>query len=129
MSTCSHGCTGGRSAIKSAAHMTNSDATAEQHRRHMDDTAATCQGGAGFSRSTGLPSRMGKATADLKTKVPDEVKFAFAKLASSCGLTESELLRDMVVLRLYGSETVLSMQRERLRMVAGVETESGPNEA
>ena len=108
----------------SLAQARNSAATTPEQRDHMDATAVDSQG-ATFSRSTGLPARMGKATEDVKTRLPAEVKLAFAQLAHSCGLTESELLRDMVVLRLYGREAVLSMHQDRLRLVAGSETEKG----
>lgn len=113
----------------SSANALSSAATTAEQRIQSDATAMASQEGMLFSRSTGLPARMGKATADLKTKVPDEVKLAFTSLAHACGLTESELLRDMVVLRLYGKDAVLSMQQARLSMVAGSETERGRHEA
>ena len=112
----------------SSAQARNSAATTPEQRAHMADTADDSQGAA-FSRSTGLPARMGKATAEVKTKLPEEVKLAFGQLAHSCGLTESELLRDMVILRLFGREAVLRMQQDRLRLVAGSETERGAHEA
>ena len=109
----------------SSASARSSSATTPEQRIHSDATASDSQDTI-FSRSTGLPARMGKATAEVKTKVPDEVKWAFGQLAHSCGLTESELLRDIVVLRLYGKEAVLRMQQDRLLMVAGSETEKAP---
>ena len=119
-----HALPAGFAPVTSSAQDRSSAATTPEQRAHTEVTADTSHGIA-FSRSTGLPSRMGKATSDLKTKVPDEVKLAFGQLAHSCGLTESELLRDMVILRLYGREAVLSMQHERMLMVAGSETEKG----
>ena len=112
-----------RGLMTSEAQERNSAATTAEQRDSSASTAATSQG---FSRSTGLPARMGKATAELKTKVPDEVKFAFVQLAHSCDLTEAEFLRDMVILRLYGPDAVLSMQEKRLRMVAGAGSDKGP---
>jgi hypothetical protein len=87
----------------------------------MNDTAATSQGteGVAFARSTGLPPSMGKATAELKCKVPDVVKDDFVRLAHSLGMSESELLREVVMLRLYGREAVARMQAHRLALVAG----------
>lgn len=72
-----------------------------------------------MSRSTGLPPELGRATSDLKCKVPDVVKDDFSKLARSLGLNDSELLRDMVMARLYGIEHVARMHTKRLSMVAG----------
>jgi hypothetical protein len=62
---------------------------------------------------------MGKATSDLKCKVPDVVKDDFVRLAHTLGLNESELLREWVMVRLYGEEEVRRMQEQRLRLVAG----------
>lgn len=90
----------------------------------MDDTATASQ--LCFSRSTGLPASMGKATADLKTKVPEGVKEDFAAEARKLGLNESELLRDMVMVRLYGHEQVARMHAERLRFAAGIGPETTP---
>lgn len=89
----------------------------------MDDTEASDQ--AMFSRSTGLPSSLGKASADLKCKVPDSVKDDFVREARKLGLNESEFLRDIVMLRLYGHEQVARMHAERLRMVAGIGHDGG----
>lgn len=78
---------------------------------HTDDPAA--------SRSTGLPPSMGKATEVLKTRVPDEVKDDFLRLAHSLGMDESGLLRMLVLIRLYGVDMVSRMHAERLAIVAG----------
>lgn len=79
-----------------------------------------------FARSTGLPAWMGKATADLKCKVPDVVKEDFLRLSRELGMNESELLREYVVLRLYGREQVERMQLQRLALVAGSDPERAP---
>ena len=85
-----------------------------------DDLAQVC-----MSRSTGLPPELGRATSEIKCKVPDAVKDDFVRLARSLGgLTESELLRDMVMHRLYGSEKVARMHARRLEMVSGKSPES-----
>ena len=88
-----------------------------------EDEAHVC-----MSRSMGLPPSMGKATSELKCKCPDVVKDDFARLARSLGLNESELLRDMVLARLYGVENVMRMQEKRLRMVAGVGAAMSPEQ-
>lgn len=74
------------------------------------------------ARSTGLPPWMGKATAELKCKVPDALKDEFMRLAHSLGMDESRLLRELVMVRIYGLDEVLRMQQSALLMVAG----SGP---
>jgi len=92
----------------------------------MADTDVSTDGTAAFSRSaSGLPPSLGKATESLKTRVPDEIKWAFVKLAHELGTDESGLLRELVMLRLYGREGVLRMQADRVAMVAGI----GPERA
>ncbi len=94
----------------------------------MADTADDAHWETSFSRSTGLPAHLGKATADLKCKVPDVVKDDFARLAHSLGLSESELLRSLVMVRLVGLEEASRMHAAQLRMAAGIgpESASGP---
>lgn len=91
-------------------------------RPSMDDTATDSQ--VMFSRSTGLPAALGKATEDLKCKVPGQVKEDFAAEARKLGLTESEFLRDMVLVRLYGHEQVARMHADRLKFAAGIGPQS-----
>lgn len=79
-----------------------------------------------MSRSTGLPASLGKASSEIKTKVPDVVKDDFVRLAHELGMSESELLRDMVMVRVYGAEQVLRMQSDRLRLVSGMGVTTGP---
>ena len=88
----------------------------------MADTDASTDGTTAFSRSTGLPSTLGKATEVLKTRVPDAVKWSFVELAHELGMDESSLLRDLVMVRLYGREGVARMQAAQLAKVTG----SGP---
>lgn len=82
--------------------------------------------GTAFARSTGLPSHMGKATAELKTKVPECVKDEFSMLAHGMGLNESELLRSLVMVRLYGLENTARMHSDQLRLAAGLSPEQAP---
>lgn len=77
-----------------------------------------------FSRSTGLPARLGKATETLKCMVPECVKDDWTRLARSLGLTESQLLLSVVMVRLDGLEKTLSMQQEQLRAAVGIGQES-----
>lgn len=98
--------------------------TTKKHRSSMRRTASSTEGTA-YARSTGLPSSLGKSTADLKCKVPDSVKDDFLRLARACDMSESELLREVVLLRLYGRDFIERMQLKRIAMVAGM----GPDEA
>jgi hypothetical protein len=103
--------------MTASAQARSSAATTHEQRSHMDDTAATFHC---FSRSTGLPAHMGKATQELKCKVPDCVKDEFSMLACSLGMNESELLRSMVMVRLYGVEGAERMHSNQLRAAAGI---------
>ena len=85
----------------------------------MSDTADTSQEGA-FSRSTGLPPAMGKATEEVKCRIPYSVKTDFEQLAHGLGLTSSELLRNCILIRLYGVDEVAKMHAQRLALAAGL---------
>ena len=74
-------------------------------------------------------SRMGKATAELKTKVPECVKDEFTSLAHALGLNESELLRSLVMVRLYGVEGAERMHSTQLRAAAGIGPDWAPTAA
>jgi len=111
----------------SAAQVRKVPATTPEQRAHIAATADTSQGSA-FSRSTGLPAFMGKATSEVKTKLPDCVKDEFVMLAHSLGLNESELLRSMVMVRLYGVEGAERMHSNQLRAAAGLGPVSGTKE-
>lgn len=76
-----------------------------------------------FSRPTSLPGWMGKCDAPLKTLVPGSVQDDFRALARSLGMTDSDLLRELVMLRTYGPDRYARMQQDRIRMVAGIGTE------
>lgn len=103
----------------SSASALSSAATTAEQRIQSDATANASQEGI-FSRSTGLPARMGKATAELKTKVPECVKDEFTALAHALCLNESELLRSLVMVRLYGVEGAERMHSNQLRAAAGI---------
>jgi hypothetical protein len=111
----------------SSAQARSSAATTAEHRDHMDATADASHG-AVFSRSTGLPARMGKSTAELKTKIPECVKDEFTALAHALGLNESELLRSLVMVRLYGVAGAERMHSNQLRAAAGIGPEWAPIE-
>lgn len=109
----------------SSASARKSCATTAEQRSQTEATAADAQDTI-FSRSTGLPSRMGKATEEIKGKFPECVKDEFVMLAHSLGLNESELLRSIVMVRLYGVEGAERMHSNQLRAAAGIGPERAP---
>ena len=74
-----------------------------------------------FSRTIGVPT--GGADDELKTRVSFDEGEAFRRLARELGFSTSELLRQMVRIRLYGVDGVAMMERQRLERVAGGGTE------
>lgn len=98
----------------------NSKAQTAMQRESTEATAALA---AAFSRSTGLPPSMGKATCTVKTLLPDCVADELMRLARESGATVSDFLRDMILVRVYGVDQVISMQTRRLEMAAGIGTE------
>jgi hypothetical protein len=99
----------------------NSKAHTAMQRESIADTAATSH--LAFSRSVGLPLSMGKATCSVKTLVPDCVSDELTRMARESGVTVSDFLRDMILVRVYGVDVVSSMQRRRLELAAGIGTE------
>ena len=89
------------------------------------ERAAEAQSRVCWSRSGGLLSQAGSADAELKTRVSDEAADEFRKLARSFGMNTSEMLRLLVLTRLYGVNGVTMMTSEQLAQVAGV----GPEKA
>lgn len=79
-----------------------------------------------LSRSTGLPSYLGKATAELGCKVPDVVAEDFKRVCAARGTTVSEVFRDFVMVQCYGYQEVQRLRETQLRMVAGMAPESPP---
>lgn len=69
-----------------------------------------------FSRAAGV---FGKCTEELKTKVPIEIHELAARRARELGMTTSEWLRDVVMIKLIGEDMVLSLYQDRVRSVAG----------
>lgn len=75
-----------------------------------------------FSRATGLAA---KCDAEIKVRVPSEVKDDLARAARACGMNDAEFVRDLICLRLYGLDMMRKMHDERLARVAGVLSSSG----
>ena len=108
-----------RGVVTSAAQAMNSAATADEQRASSDDTADTSQGVL-FSRSTGLPARMGKSTEDCKTKLPFAIKADVMRASHSLGMTESEWVRLVVMEKLYGAAEVQRMHLAHIQSVVGM---------
>ncbi len=62
----------------------------------------------------------GKCTEELKTRVPYQVKEAFTRIAHDLDMTEAELLREMVMVKVYGVDMVQKIYAERVSRVAGI---------
>lgn len=111
-----------------SAQALSSAATTALHLPHIDDTADTSQCTA-FSRSTGLPTALGKATEDCKTKLPFDTKADVLRVCHSLGMSESEWVRLQVMKGLYGAEVVESMHLHRIRAAVGMGPIGAPDEA
>ena len=103
----------------SSAQPRSSAATTPEQRAHMAPTADDSHG-ATFSRSTGLPARMGKATEDCKTKLPFEIKADVVRASHSLGMTESEWVRLVLMEKLYGAAEVQRMHLAHIQSVVGI---------
>ena len=103
----------------SSAQALSSAATTPAQCAHMPATADTSQGVL-FSRSTKAPAFMGKATAEVKCKCPEQIKLDWEQLAHSLGMTGSALLLSTVMVRLYGVGEVERMHSNQLRAAAGI---------
>lgn len=74
---------------------------------------------ASFSRS-GLTSPFGGMTAEIpKIRVPEETKEILDREARKAGLNTSEFVRYLLMLRAHGKDSMLSVEEERLKSVAG----------
>ncbi len=72
-----------------------------------------------FSRPT--TSGWGKCTETLKCLVPDEEKAAFVSKSRALGYgSESDCLRELVMVFLHGHEAMAKVHAERLRLLAGI---------
>lgn len=70
-----------------------------------------------FARPTS--SALGKATEPIKSMLPMEVKDDLTKLWRSLGYgSESDFLRELVMVRLYGSDFMANLHAQRIRGVS-----------
>ena len=79
-----------------------------------------------LSRSTGLPTYLGKATAELGTKVPEVIADEFRLLCNARGMTVAEALRDFILVQCRGYAEVERMRLNQLRIAAGMPPEGAP---
>ena len=70
-------------------------------------------------------SIFGKCTEEVKTRVSESTKLDFAKFAHEVQMSESELLRHVVHLYLYGEEDVQRIQLGQLNMIASRRSRKG----
>lgn len=66
----------------------------------------------------------GKCDSLIRAMVPEQVKLDLIREAARLGMGESEFLRELLMVRLYGLDVVVSMDRVRLAAVAGTEHET-----
>lgn len=65
-------------------------------------------------------SPFGKCTEEIKSKLPFEIKESFTRIAHDAGMTESEYLREMIMIKVLGLDMVRKIHAERLERVAGI---------
>lgn len=68
---------------------------------------------------------LGKCDSEVKARLPSAVKDDLMLEARRNGMTDSEFLRELIMIRLYGMDEVHSLYRARLEMVAGCVTTCG----
>lgn len=59
----------------------------------------------------------------MKARLPYDIKEGFTRIAHDMGMNESELLREMVMIKVLGMDTVRKIYEERLQRVAGIGNE------
>lgn len=76
------------------------------------------------SRS-GISNPFGKCTEEIDTKVPFEIKAGLDRIAHDLGMSRSELLREIVMVRVLGIDVVRNINEQRLLRINGVEGRIG----
>lgn len=74
---------------------------------------------------TGQSCPLGKLTAEVKVRVPEETRDELERQARQAGLGLSEFLREILLIRAHGIDMVRRLYEERLALVAGIGTKSG----
>lgn len=80
--------------------------------------------GEGMAR-TGTSSALGKLTEEARTKIDVETKERLLRAAGEAGMSESEFLRELILIRIRGFDYVTRIHKERMCLVAGID----PDEA
>ncbi|MFA6180384.1 MAG: hypothetical protein WC696_12295 [Candidatus Methylopumilus sp.] len=75
-----------------------------------------------FTRS-GVSNIFGKNTEEVKARLPFEIKQGFIRIAHEHNMTESELLRELIMIRVVGFDMYKKIQEDRLTSVAGIGNE------
>lgn len=65
-------------------------------------------------------ARLGKLTAEVKTRLDEATKEELTRAAYEAGMGESEFLRELIMIRVRGFEYVTRIHKERMRLVAGI---------
>lgn len=68
---------------------------------------------------TGSTSPLGKLSAEIKVRVPEDTRDVLERQAREAGLGLSEFLRELLLIRAHGIDMVRSLYDTRLAMVAG----------
>lgn len=77
-----------------------------------------------FSRS-GAASPFGKLSSEVKSRISEDEKDDLLREARRCGMSESEWVRTIIRVRLYGVDHVSRMHSAQIEMVAGTGPERG----
>lgn len=72
-----------------------------------------------LSRS-GSSSTLGKLSAEIKTRVSEETHEALEHEARAAGMSLSEFVRELLLIRAHGIDMVRSLYADRLKLVAGI---------
>ena len=76
-----------------------------------------------LSRQTRSQSQLGKCTEEIRARVPYQIKEEFLRMANDLGMTESEMLREIIIVRVLGVDAVRRLYDERVSLVAGIAQE------
>ena len=75
---------------------------------------------------SGTTNPIGKFTADFpKFKGPEETKEIAERLAREAHMTLAEWERELIMIRCHGKDTMQSLYRQRIEVVAGTGEERG----
>lgn len=80
----------------------------DQQQDHLGDDQAM------FSRSM-----FGKCDSEVKVRIPTETKHRLQSVSHTLGLTESEFVRQLIELRIFGNEHVQKVAQARILAVGG----------